>query len=329
MLEALREAEPVVAKDPRTPQRTAAHAVRGRYRLTEILGVGGMSAVYGAEEVALGRRVALKILDPAFARDLADRERFRREARVLAGFDHPGIVPIYTAGDADGLPFFTMRRIDGRSLAVRLEDGTARMPVGDTMALLAALADALAAVHGAGIVHRDVKPANVLLEGPTERPVLIDFGVATVGTSDHSRGEVVRGYGTLEYMCPEQALGEHECDARGDLYSLGVVGFRMLTGRLPFRGTEPRELIAQHVARPAPTVSTFQPDVPPAVDEVIARCLAKAPADRWPDAGALADACRASLAPAAIAGRRRLLGGLFGGRARAARSGVDRSRMRR
>ena len=298
MNQALRQLDPPATTDERTLQRTAAHALRGRYRLTEILGRGGMSVVYGAEEVALGREVALKILDPAFAGALPDRERFRREARALAAFDHPGIVPIYAVGDAEGLPFFTMRRIDGRSLAARLEDGSGRMPIPRAMATLAQLADALHAVHGAGIVHRDVKPGNVLLDGVAERPVLIDFGVATVGTSDHSRGEVVRGYGTLEYMCPEQALGEHECDARGDIYSLGVVAFRMLTGRLPFRGAEPREIIAQHVARPAPLVSTFQPDVPPAVDDLIGRCLAKAPGDRWPSAAALAEACRASLAPA-------------------------------
>ncbi len=299
--------------DEAAVRRAVAGALRGRFRIVDLLGQGGMSIVYGAEEVALGRRVALKVMLPAFASELANRERFRREARVLASCAHTDIAPVYALGDAAGLPYFTMRRIDGESLAARLERGSRRMPLADACEILATLADALHAVHRAGIVHRDVKPANVVLEAPTDRPVLIDFGVALVGRSDHSRADLPRGYGTLEYMCPEQALGEVDCDLRGDIYSLGVVGFRMLTGRLPFPGGEAREIIAQHVALPAPRVSTFRPEVPPAVDAAIARCLAKAPADRWPNAASLRDACRAALARSGSSPRRGLLQRLLAG----------------
>ena len=292
-------------------RRQVAHALRGRYRLLELLGHGGMSAVYGADETPLGRRVALKILQPEFGETLVNRERFRREARVLAGFEHPGIVPVYSLGEAGGLPFFTMRWVRGRSLAARLDGDGSRMDVAAACELVAALADSLAAIHRAGIVHRDIKPANVLLDEPDGRPVLIDFGVATVATSEQSRAEVARGFGTLEYMCPEQALGEVECDARGDIYSLGVLAFRALTGRLPFRGSSAREIIAQHVARPAPMVSVFRPDVPAALDEAVARCLAKAPSDRWPSAAAARDAFRSALLAGPASPRRPRLWRMF------------------
>ena len=277
-------------------RRLVAHALRGRYRLLELAGRGGMSLVYHAEEIPLGRRVALKILHPEFRDPLANRERFRREARVLAGFEHPGIVPVYALGEAAGLPFFTMRWVRGGSLATLLEGDRPRLEVPPARDLLVGLADSLETIHRAGIVHRDIKPGNILLDEPGRRPVLVDFGVATVGTSEQSRAEVVHGFGTLEYMCPEQALGEIESDARGDIYSLGVVAFQTLTGRLPFRGSSAREIIAQHVARPAPRVSVFRPEIPAALDDTIARCLAKAPAERWATAGELREAFRSSLA---------------------------------
>ena len=292
-------------------RRRVAHVLRGRYRLLELLGRGGMSVVYGADEIQLGRRVALKILQPEFGDALVNRERFRREARVLAGFEHPGIVPVYTLGEGAGLPFFTMRWVRGRSLAASLDRADSRMAVPAACDLIAALADSLDAIHRAGIVHRDIKPANVLLDEPGGRPVLIDFGVATVATSDQSRAEVARGFGTLEYMCPEQALGEVEFDARGDIYSLGVVAFQALTGRLPFRGSSAREIIAQHVARPAPAVSVFRPDVPQALDEAVARCLAKAPSERWPTAAAARDGFRTAMASTDPIPPRRFLGRIF------------------
>ena len=186
------------------------------------------------------------------------------------------------------------------------------MDVAAACDLIAALADSLDAIHRAGIVHRDIKPANVLLDETGGRPVLIDFGVATVATSEQSRAEVARGFGTLEYMCPEQALGEVECDARGDIYSLGVLAFRALTGRLPFRGFSAREIIAQHVARPALMVSVFRPEVPAALDEAVARCLAKSPSDRWPTAAAARDAFRTARLPGAPTPRPSRLWRLFG-----------------
>jgi serine/threonine-protein kinase len=266
-----------------------ASALRGRYRILEPLGVGGMSVVYLARDAALGREVALKVLQPGLRHRVEDRERFRREARVMAALRHSRIAAVYELAEAAGLPYFTLEWIRGGSLAQRLAAG-GRLPPAEAAVLLSGIACALGAAHDGGVVHRDLKPENVLLD--RDGPVLIDFGVATVSTSEHSRSEVGRGFGTPWYMSPEQILGETHAGPASDIYSLGVLGFQLLTGRLPFQGAAAREVAAQHVGRPAPRVSVFRPDVPPVLDDLVARCLEKAPERRWSDARVLRDALR-------------------------------------
>ena len=296
-----------VATDPPVPYPTPdalAHALAGRYRLVRRLASGGMSDVYLAWESGLERHVAVKVLNPAGATDVEDRERFRREARTLAHLAHPSIVPVYAAGDSRSVPYFVMAYVPGGSLQQRLER-EGRVPVADACAILADIAEALDCAHRSGVVHRDVKPSNILLDEVAGRALLSDFGVAIVQTSDHSRSEVSKALGTPDYMSPEQILGEQEFDGRSDLYALGVVGFRMLTGRLPFRGSSPQAVAAQHVSLEAPAVEGFVSGIPAGVAVAIGRCLEKHPLQRWPDGATLARALRGATvrAPTARAGR--------------------------
>lgn len=275
-------------------------ALRPHFTLLELIGGGGMSRVHLARDHRLDRLVALKMLLPELCDDRADRERFRREARVLASLRHPGIMPVFALGEAAGTPYFVMPYVPGPCLARRIAAGP-RLPERDATVLVTALADAVAAAHAAGVVHRDIKAENVLLD--EGRPILADFGVATLHTSDHSRSELSQGFGTVACMAPEQLLGRPDSDGRSDVYSLGVLAFQVLTGRPPFAGNG-RELAAQHIARPAPRVSVFRPGVSPRLDDIVLRCLAKEPAQRVPSAAALRDELRALAAPA-DAGRSR------------------------
>jgi serine/threonine-protein kinase len=276
-------------------------AVAGRYHILQLIGRGAMSTVYLGWEPALARRVAIKVLAPSLEEQLEDRERFRREARIAAQLEHHNIVPVYAFERVGGVTYAVMRYVAGESLAHRLEREGPLAPE-ETRRILADLADALDCVHRHGVIHRDLKPANVLLDDATGRAMLTDFGVATLVTSDHSRSEMTRRFGTPHYMSPEQALGEPDCDGRSDLYALGVLGFQLLTGRLPFDGASPRDVAAQHVAREAPPVTRYAPEVPEALARAIARCLAKDPRDRWPDGRSLREALGARVA---IAVRRR------------------------
>lgn len=262
-----------------------------RYRILEVIGTGVMSTVYSAWDLVLQRQVAVKVLSPTFEMEVEDRERFRREARIAAGLVHPNIVPVYSFDRIDGVTFLTMPYVDGESLARRLAREGTLSPT-ETSIILIGLADALHWVHRRHVVHRDLKPSNVLLEGGTGRPMLIDFGVATLATSDHSRSEMPKRFGTPTYMSPEQALGAVDSDGRSDLYALGVIGFQMLTGRLPFVGASPRELAAQHVALDPPPLRRLVPSTPADLARIVERCLAKEPARRWKDAERLADALR-------------------------------------
>ena len=291
---------PLPVAGPARERQMLEATLAGRYKIRRLVGRGGMSSVYLGWDQALERRVAIKVLAPEFVRHLEDRERFRREARIAASLFHPNIVPVYASEQDNGLTFVIMRYVAGPSLAARL-DSVGALPVDETVEILAALADALHSVHGIGVVHRDIKPDNILLDEVTGRPMLADFGVATVATSEHSRSEVTKALGTPQYMSPEHALGEQAADARSDLYSLGVVGFRMLTGRLPFNGGSAQSIVAQHVALDPPPVGHYAPHVPEQVCRVIDRCLAKKPAKRWADSGSF----RTALLKAHSSGRGR------------------------
>lgn len=254
-------------------------------RIEERLAPGGMSLVYRAEHATLGRKVAIKFLAPQLADDEAYRERFLRESRLASALHHPNIVPIHDAGEADGVPYITMHFVEGTDLAALLRE--APLATDRILAIMFQVAAALDAAHDQGLVHRDVKPANILIasgEG-VEAPghvYLTDFGlakqVAGVGAALTKQGLFM---GTLDYVAPEQIQGR-EVDRRTDVYSLGCVVYECLTGVTPYpRETEVAMLYA-HMQEPPPAVGERRPDFPPRVDAVVARTLAKRPDDRYP-----------------------------------------------
>ena len=264
----------------------------GPYRILAPLGRGGMAAVYEAHEPSLDRRVALKVLPAEFLHDPAFADRFRQEARVAAKLEHPHIVPIHAYGIEGGRPWMAMRLVTGGSLAERVR----RSPLSpaETAAVLRDVAAALDYAHARGVVHRDVKPANVLLD-EAGRAYLADFGIARMleGSSVATATGLIQG--TPSYMAPEQAMGA-KVDRLADVYALGVVAFECLTGRVPYTGTTPVAILMKHVQEPVPEPTAAE--VAPALTAVLRRCLAKAPADRWPTAGAFSAALEVAAAGA-------------------------------
>jgi YVTN family beta-propeller protein len=297
--------------DPRLGSRLAG------YRIQAPLGRGGMGTVYLAEQTGPHRQVALKLLlDPATASQTF-RERFLRESELAAAIDHPNVLPVYDAGETDGVLWIAMRYVDGIDLAALLaRDGP--LPAEQALAIAGQVAAALDAAHARGLVHRDVKPANILLAmdgGAVAHAYLADFGLTKrIGGA---RGPTVSGQvlGTIDYVAPEQVEGG-EVDGRADQYSLACVLFECLTGVAPFhRDSELAELWA-HVNDPPPRLGEHRPGLPAALDDVIGRALAKAPNDRYPSCGALVAAAQAALAGAAPAGLRHRIGRAVGRRAR-------------
>ena len=267
-------------------------ALAGEYSLQRELGRGGMGIVYLARDVQLDRDVAIKVLPSHLARSAASRERFLREARTAAGLSHPNIVPIHRVGEADGFVFFVMSYVEGETLGERLRT-KGPLPPADAARVLREVAWALAYAHGRGIVHRDVKPDNILLEAGTGRAMVTDFGIAhrdDVAAPDTDPGKIM---GTAHFMSPEQAAGE-PIDGRSDLYALGVVGYLAVSGRLPFEASNVPALLIRQATEPAPGVLRAAPGLPPALATAIDRCLARDPAHRFPDGEAMA----AALAPA-------------------------------
>jgi serine/threonine-protein kinase len=262
-------------------------ALRGRYVLERELGRGGMGVVFLARDIALDRPVAIKLLPPALAATPEQRERFLQEARTAARLAHPHIVPIHAVEQRGDLVFFVMGYIPGATLAERVRSEGPLDPAATTR-MVQEVAWALAHAHQQGVVHRDIKPENILLERGTGRALVTDFGIARLQHSTPPTGSG-RVLGTARFMSPEQAAGE-EVDGRSDLYSLGVTAFFALTGRFPFEAMETQALLVQHQTLPAPPVASLRQGVPPALATAIDRCLAKAPADRFATAGALADA---------------------------------------
>src|SRR5216110_1602458 len=251
-------------------------AVAGRYSLERELGRGGMGVVYLAREVRLDRPVAIKLLPPYKASDPHLRERFLREARTAAKLSHPNIIPIHAVEEIGEFVFFAMAYVEGETLTDRVRNRGPMAP-SEASRVLRDVAWALAYAHGQGVVHRDVKPDNILLENGG-RVLVADFGIASAvaGAGALSTGEVV---GTPEFMSPEQALGE-PVDARSDLYALGVVGYFALSGALPFEGAQATEVLAKQATEPPPPLSSVVPGVPRRLARAVEQCLEKDPADR-------------------------------------------------
>ena len=262
------------------------------YLLERLVGVGGTAAVFRARDERLGRMVALKLLTG----DEGVRRRFTREARAVAAVDHPHIIPVYEAGEAAGVLFIAMRFVAGDDLRVVVgREGSLRSR--RAAAFISPVASALDAAHGAGLVHRDVKPANMLVDvgpGRPEHVYLSDFGLARGMLSVGGPTRAGQFLGTPDYAAPEQISGR-SVDGRVDQYALACVAYRLLSGSLPFQREEPMAVLYAHLFAPPPRVTSVRPDLPSAVDQVLARALAKAPEDRYDSCGAFADALREAL----------------------------------
>ena len=257
-------------------------AVAGNFQIERLLGRGGMGAVYLAREPALDRQVAIKVLPPERAESGDLRERFKREARTAAQLSHPHIVPLLTFGEADGLVYFVMGYVDGETLTHRLQrEGP--LSAGEAVRVLTELAQALSYAHSRAVVHRDVKPDNVLLEQPRSIVRLTDFGIAKQHAGRPSLTAAGAVIGTPLYMSPEQASGRTDIDARTDVYSLGAVAFTVFTGRPPFEGRSSSDIMRQHLTSEVPRLRDVLPGIPGALDEAVQRCLAKEPSARWRD----------------------------------------------
>jgi len=254
-------------------------ALAGRYSLERELGRGGMGIVYLAREMRLDRLVAIKLLPPARASDGRLRDRFLREARTAAKLSHPHIIPIFAVDEVGEFVFFAMAYVAGETLTERVSR-RGPLPPSDAARVLREVAWALAYAHSQGLVHRDVKPDNIMLEETTGRALVADFGIAGLvrDAAGLDGGEVI---GTPEFMSPEQALGE-QVDGRSDLYALGIVGFFTFSGKLPFEAEKAAEVLARQVTEPAPPLASVAPGVPRRIAQAIDRCLAKDPADRPP-----------------------------------------------
>ncbi len=266
------------------PPAGLAEALRDRYVLERELGRGGMATVYAAHDVKHGRRVALKVLHPELAASLGP-ERFEREIRLAAQLQHPHILPVHDSGEAAGRLYYVMPLVEGESLRQRLARDH-ELPVAEVVRILEEVVEALAYAHAHGVVHRDVKPDNIMLSG--RHALITDLGVAKAVSAAESGGEALTStgvaLGTPRYMAPEQVAADPHADHRADLYAVGVMAYEMLTGAQPFQGASPQAVFAAQIShQPAPP-EALRPGIPPLLSQAIMRCLTPRPADRWQSA---------------------------------------------
>ena len=263
-------------------------ALTGRYAIVRELGAGGMATVYLADDLRHRRKVAIKVLRPELAASLGP-ERFLREIEVAAQLTHPHILPLHDSGAVEGFLFYVMPYIDGESLRTRL-DRVGELPITEAVRVLREVADALSHAHSLGVVHRDIKPDNVMLSG--RHALVMDFGVAKAVSEATGRNSLTTAgvaLGTPTYMAPEQAAADPHLDHRVDIYALGAMGYELLAGRPPFTGRTPQEVLGMHVTQAPDPVDRYRPGTPPALVEIIMRCLAKRPSDRWQSADELVE----------------------------------------
>ena len=273
-------------------------ALAAHYELDCEIGRGGMGIVYRARDKRLKRQVAIKLLPPELAFRSEIKSRFLREAETAAQLSHPNIVPIYTVDEQEGLVFFVMAYVSGDNLAKRLHERGV-LTVEETRKVLREVADALAYAHDRGVVHRDIKPDNILLDETSGRPLVTDFGIARAMDSEGDSRLTATGMaiGTPAYMSPEQAAGEREIDGRSDLYSLGILGYQMLTGEPPFTASSTPAMLVKHISeRPIP-VEQRRTDVPQDLSTAVMMLLEKEPANRFPTASALVTALDSGVVP--------------------------------
>jgi serine/threonine-protein kinase len=250
----------------------------GPYRVVEQLGSGGMATVFKAYHANLDRYVAIKVLHPAFKQDPQFLTRFQREARIVARLQHPAIVPVYDFNEHNGQPYLVMRFIEGETLKARLSRGD--LPLPEVRRVLQPVGEALQYAHGQGVLHRDVKPSNILLT-PDGQVFLADFGLARIAQAGESTLSQDALVGTPQYISPEQARGDSNLDARTDIYSLGVVLYELLIGRVPYQADTPYAVIHDHIYAPLPLPRSIKPGFPESLERVLLKALAKERDDRY------------------------------------------------